>query len=89
MKTVLVFKTSVSQTKEIKELQQSLDRLVNSHGKWNFDLEDCDNILRVENQELEASVKLSQTLRKIQCVFCGSPSLKNNSVAKAMQLFFA
>lgn len=55
VKTILVFKTSVSQTEEIKELQQTLDGLVNSHGKWNFDLEDCDNILRVETWNLEAS----------------------------------
>jgi len=46
-KSVLVFKTSVKYKKEIKPLSKSL----NQFGKWNFDLEDCDNILRVEADE--------------------------------------
>lgn len=53
VRTVMVFKTSVSQNGEIEKLKQDLDRLVNSNGRWNFDLEDCDNILRVETQALE------------------------------------
>ncbi len=44
IKTVLVFKTSVNYKKQIKLLAESLDQI----GNWNFDLEDCDHILRVE-----------------------------------------
>ncbi|MFC4873431.1 hypothetical protein [Negadavirga shengliensis] len=48
MKKVLVFKTSVQEEREIQELQPALDRLIYQQGRWNFDLEDCDKILRVE-----------------------------------------
>ena len=54
MKTVLVFKTSISKKKEINAIQPFLNRLMDQNGHWNFDLEDCDNILRVETQQLEA-----------------------------------
>jgi hypothetical protein len=50
MKTVLVFKTSVSKKKDIKQLRPVLDNLLPKEDLWNFDLEDCDNILRVETQ---------------------------------------
>ncbi len=45
---VLVFKTSVSSQSDISKLKPLLDRLPGVSG-WNFDLEDCDNILRVES----------------------------------------
>ena len=48
METVLVFKTSVRKRGKIKYLAPYLNELINDHGQWNFDLEDCDNILRVE-----------------------------------------
>ncbi|MBO0323598.1 hypothetical protein J0X14_14910 [Muricauda sp. CAU 1633] len=56
MKNVLVFKTSVTGKDEVKKLQPLLNRLVNQNGYWNFDLEDCDNILRVETQSLSAPI---------------------------------
>ena len=51
MKTVLVFKTSVSNDGKVKNLTPYLNRLINKNGRWNFDLEDCDNILRVETEK--------------------------------------
>lgn len=63
MKNVLVFKTSVTGKDEVKKLKPLLNRLVNQHGYWNFDLEDCDNILRVETQSLSAPV-ISSLLQK-------------------------
>ncbi len=54
MKTVLVFKTSVTKKKEIKKLRPLLNELIGQNGNWNFDLEDRDNILRVETQALQA-----------------------------------
>ena len=54
MKTVLVFKTSVTKNKEIKIVQPTLSRLIAKNDRWNFDLEDCDNILRVETQMVKA-----------------------------------
>lgn len=41
---VLVFKTSVRRRKHV----QRLAPLLNPFGRWNFALDDCDRILRVE-----------------------------------------
>ncbi len=45
---VFVYKTNVSSKNFVERLKPSLDQLL-SNSKWNFDLEDCDNILRVES----------------------------------------
>jgi len=50
MKQVLIFKTNVQKMSNITLLKDGLDVLSN-HAKWNFDFEDCDNILRVETDE--------------------------------------
>jgi hypothetical protein len=44
---VLVFRTSVQNAHDVERLQPMLDDLV-PQGRWNFDLEDRDRILRVE-----------------------------------------
>jgi hypothetical protein len=44
---VLVFRTSVLNAHDVERLQPMLDDLV-PQGRWNFDLEDRDHILRVE-----------------------------------------
>lgn len=62
MKNVLIFKTSISKKKEIKQLRPVLNELLPQTDLWNFDLEDCDNILRVETQTLNAD----QVLNAIQ-----------------------
>ncbi|GAB3656691.1 hypothetical protein GCM10028791_28700 [Echinicola sediminis] len=48
---VLVFKTSVENEAEINKVAPILDRLLEGEGSWNFDLEDCDRILRVVTEE--------------------------------------
>ncbi|MDL5512245.1 hypothetical protein QSE00_10495 [Arenibacter sp. M-2] len=55
MKEVLVFKTSINHNREIQILKPDLNRLVTKKGYWNFDLEDCDNILRVETHMVKAN----------------------------------
>ena len=45
---VYVFKTSVPRTK-IKQVASILNQ-GKSISKWNFDFNDCDNILRVESE---------------------------------------
>ena len=50
---VLVFKTSVEDRKHIQNLKPELDNLAGK-GKWNFDLSDCDNILRIASTEVKA-----------------------------------
>jgi hypothetical protein len=44
---VLIFKTSVFTDQDIQSLTPSLDKLPQT--RWNFDLEDCDKILRIES----------------------------------------
>ncbi|PSR52284.1 hypothetical protein AHMF7605_01480 [Adhaeribacter arboris] len=46
---ILVFKTSISTKKKAKRVKPYLDKLL-SGEKWNFDLEDCDNILRIDSK---------------------------------------
>jgi hypothetical protein len=49
-----VFKTSVKYKKEIKKVAHYLDEL-KLIISWNFDLEDCDHILRIETEFLKAT----------------------------------
>lgn len=55
---ILVFKTSVQTLKEVEHLRPHINTLVNN-TKWNFDLEDCDNIFRVENCWKEVNLIIS------------------------------
>lgn len=48
---VHVFKTSVGSKGEILKLMPKLNNLA-PDVKWNFDLEDCDNILRIDSQQV-------------------------------------
>lgn len=45
---VEVFKTNISKQKQSKQIIVKLNQMFPKY-KINFDLEDCDNILRVEN----------------------------------------
>ncbi len=45
-----VFKTSVRFKKNIKKMEFYFNKM-NGIKKWNFDLTDCDNILRIESAE--------------------------------------
>ena len=47
---IYVFKTSVRNKKHIRQLSPSLNNLL-QQSKWNFDLADCDNILRIDSEE--------------------------------------
>ncbi|MBP9926064.1 MAG: hypothetical protein KBF45_08715 [Cyclobacteriaceae bacterium] len=46
---VLVFKTTVQSDENISRLTPMLNKLVGD-GKWNFDLDDCDRILRIATE---------------------------------------
>jgi hypothetical protein len=48
---VLVFATSVRQKRQVSRVQNLLTK-VPAIAQWSFDLEDCDNILRVEARDL-------------------------------------
>ena len=55
MKEVLVFRTSINSKREVNVLKPGLNRLIAKDGYWNFDLEDCDNILRFETPMVTAT----------------------------------
>ena len=44
---ILIFKTSIKNNSNINKLKPFIDKIVKD-GRWNFDLEDCDKIFRVE-----------------------------------------
>ena len=56
---VLVFKTSVQDSLIVNVLKPSLDSLAGK-GQWNFDLNDCDKILRIASTTVkpEAAIHL-------------------------------
>ena len=58
---VSVFKTSVRTKKAAKQLTPSLNKLL-QHAKWNFDLEDCDKILRIDSKN-EISLAIVKLLK--------------------------
>jgi len=47
---IYVFKTSVKNKKHIRQLSPHLNNLLKK-SKWNFDLADCDRILRIDSEE--------------------------------------
>jgi hypothetical protein len=62
---VYVFKTSVKFKKQIKLIAAVFDNS-NEIKKWNFDLEDCDKILRIEATKLNVC-KIVDVLHFIGC----------------------
>ena len=52
---VFVFKTNVTTKNEIIAISQLLDNTLGS-GCWNFDLEDIDNIFRVESNNKASEI---------------------------------
>lgn len=47
---IYVFKTSVKTKFQVKKLKPDINKVL-LNEKWNFDLEDCDKILRIDNEE--------------------------------------
>jgi hypothetical protein len=70
---VLVFKTSVDDPLLVKALKPSLDNLA-GEGKWNFDLSDCDKILRIASATVkpESTIELMSRLG-IACAEASAP----------------
>ena len=47
---IYVFKTSVKTKVQVKRLKPHIDQAL-PRVKWNFDLVDCDNILRIDSED--------------------------------------
>ena len=59
---ILVFKTNVTSKSKALRTAKALERLL-PQVRWNFDLEDCDNILRIDS-ETDVSKFLAAEIRK-------------------------
>ncbi|MDN3672140.1 hypothetical protein QWY99_03535 [Flavobacterium branchiarum] len=58
---IYVFKTSVNSELKLKSATVYLNDIL-SDAKWNFDLEDCDNILRIDSQNEIVEMLLSNNV---------------------------
>jgi hypothetical protein len=47
---IYVFKTSVRYKMQAKRLGPHIDKIL-PKARWNFDLQDCDKILRIDSEE--------------------------------------
>jgi hypothetical protein len=47
---IFVFKTSVKTIRQIRILKPHIDKIL-SKARWNFDLDDIDNILRIDSED--------------------------------------
>jgi hypothetical protein len=47
---IYVFKTSVKTKRQVKNLKPHISKIL-PNEKWNFDLDDCDKILRIDCQD--------------------------------------
>ncbi|GAO42750.1 hypothetical protein [Flavihumibacter petaseus] len=47
---IYIFKTSVRTKNQVKQLRPAINQLLPGE-KWNFDLQDCDRILRIDSDE--------------------------------------
>jgi hypothetical protein len=47
---IIVFKTSVKTNRQVGQLKPYIDKMLPT-ARWNFDLTDCDKILRVDCEE--------------------------------------
>lgn len=64
---ILVFKTSVHDPLIVNVLKPSLDSLV-GEGKWNFDLSDCDKVLRIASATVKPKSAIELMSRfGVQC----------------------
>lgn len=64
---IYVFKTSVMSKLQVKKLKPHIDKILPA-AKWNFDLEDCDKILRIDCEEnLVLKITKLLTIHEIHC----------------------
>lgn len=65
---IAIFKTSVPNKKSVQKIKPLLNEVLPS-SKWNFDLKDCDHILRVESTEI-TTTKVIEALksRGFECI---------------------
>ena len=60
---ILVYKTNINSKSRARQSARELNKLL-PNATWNFDLDDCDNILRVESKS-----DVSRTLKAAMLKF--------------------
>ena len=64
---ILVFKTNVRNKKMVRELKPVLDKITGI-SRWNFDITDCDRILRIECQNnISADIIQVLEIKDFEC----------------------
>lgn len=64
---IYVFKTSVKTKPQVKNLKLHIDKIL-PEAKWNFDLDDCDRILRIDSDEnIVLKITALLTIHKFCC----------------------
>ncbi len=58
----MVFRTSVVDRVQVERLSPALDRLAGRAGRWTFDLEDRDHVLRIES----STAMLAEVIRALK-----------------------
>ena len=64
---IYVFKSSVKFKMQVKKLEPHIDNIM-PKAKWNFDLDDCDKILRIDSAEnIVLKIRDLLNLHKFYC----------------------
>jgi hypothetical protein len=64
---IYVFKTSVKTKMQVKKIKPHLDNIFPA-ATWNFDLDDCDKILRIDSDEnIVCKMKALLNLHEFYC----------------------
>lgn len=59
---ISVYKTNVNTKSKLRKAKPVLNRILLG-SKWNFDLEDCDKILRVESEKSYSAFLIAELLK--------------------------
>ncbi len=55
---ILVFKTTIKNKTQVRKVAPLLNGVLSPCAKWNFDLSDCDKVLRIESLHKTIDEKL-------------------------------
>jgi hypothetical protein len=64
---IYILKTSVKSKNQVRKLKPHINKIL-SNERWNFDLEDCDKILRIDSEENRIQeIKHILSIHKFHC----------------------
>ncbi|WP_036602772.1 hypothetical protein [Olivibacter sitiensis] len=68
MEQVFIFKTSVDTRRKVKKVSTLLESM-RSVQQWNFNLDDCDKIMRVVTDE-DVKPQMIEEMLRMENIFC-------------------